>query len=405
MSVTAIDDIGNTVSVTSESIPEIALKKASTVETVVKQFNKTGGTPFVFRNINVEMDSNLSVPLSNLNKLRKEVLEEMEFRRGNKYPARTFDKLVENKKRIYNFPGNSRTGKEIFSKKRLKVSVLFYKWREDLISEDLKADRLYLPVTDFLNAGKREIAMSLKNKGMEIFAWTPAITRGNYQNIISSALETANKCLDGVLLGNLGSISCVSRYTGFKVMGDYHLNVFNSISEEELSAEGLYGITLSPEMTMKQINNFKSRYRLDREIIVYGRIPLMTSEYCPVGSIAGGFGNKSECSKVCVDKNFALKDRKGIMFPVFCDRVDCRSVIFNSNIVFIADEIDKLNVETVDILRLNITDETADVARDITAMHRDLAEHGISSLHRHKELIDLIKRGGFTRGHYFRGVI
>ncbi|HHV99749.1 MAG TPA: U32 family peptidase [Clostridiaceae bacterium] len=405
MSVTAEDDIGNRVSVVSESIPEKALNKAATVETVVKQFDKTGGTPFIFKNINVELDEGLSVSLSKLNELRRKVLEEMEVRRGNKYPARTFGKQVENEKRIYNFPGNSRNGMKNFLEKRFKVSVLFYKWREDLISEKLEADRLYINVSDFLNAEKREIAMELKNRGKEIFAWIPSITRGNYHHIIPSALEAAGKCLDGVLIGNLGSISYVSRYPGLKIMGDYSLNVFNVFSEKELSAKGLYGITLSPEMTMKQINNFESEDRLQREIVVYGRIPVMTSEYCHVGSIAGGFGSKSECSKVCVDRSFALKDRKGIRFPVFCDRVDCRSIIFNSNVIFIADEIDKLNVNAVDILRLNITDEAAEAVKDIIAMHSDLAEQGISSLHKYGDLIDLIKRSGFTRGHYFRGVI
>ena len=405
MSVTAVDDVGNIVSVFSESIPERALNKASTVETVMKQFDKTGGTPFIFKNINVDMDEGLSVSLSRLNELRRKVLEEMEIRRGNKYPARTSGKQVENEKRIYNFPGNFRKDVKNFPEKRCKVSVLFYKWREDIISEKLKADRIYLNISDFLNAEKREIAMELKNRGMEVFAWIPPITRGNYHHIIPSALESSVKCLDGVLIGNLGSISYVSRYASLKIMGDYSLNIFNSFSEKELSSKGLYGITLSPEMTMKQINNFGSEDRLQREIVVYGRIPVMTSEYCPVGSIAGGFGSRSECSKVCVDRSFALKDRKGIRFPVFCDRVDCRSIIFNSSVIFIADEIDKLNVKAVDILRLNITDETAEVVQDIIAMHRDLAEQDVSSLNRHRELIDLIKRSGFTRGHYFRGVM
>src|SRR5690606_1594221 len=63
------------------------------------------------------------------------------------------------------------------------------------------------------------------------------------------------------------------------------------------------------------------------EAVVYGRLPLMISEYCPVGCAESGFDGRSKCSGCCSRGDFALRDRLGKEFPVFCDSIDCRSTI------------------------------------------------------------------------------
>jgi len=106
------------------------------------------------------------------------------------------------------------------------------------------------------------------------------------------------------------------------------------------------------------------------EVLVYGRIPLMISEYCPVGSIKGNFGKNSRCSMPCKDKDFYLVDRMNMKFPVLCDRIDCRSMIFNAKVLLLSDTVDRIKTLGIDMVRLNFTDENPKEVKDIVKMHR-----------------------------------
>ena len=105
-----------------------------------------------------------------------------------------------------------------------------------------------------------------------------------------------------------------------------------------------------------------------------------------------------------MDKDFKLRDRKNMEFPVLCDRIDCRSMIFNSNVLLLTDNIDKIKASGVDMLRLNFADENPNEVMDIVDMHKKLITDGPKYLKDYEGLIEKIKDGGFTKGHYFKGV-
>jgi len=59
---------------------------------------------------------------------------------------------------------------------------------------------------------------------------------------------------------------------------------------------GLDGATLSCELNLNQIREMGKFPDFVEEVLVYGRIPLMISEYCPVGSIKGNFGKTPDAA-------------------------------------------------------------------------------------------------------------
>ena len=91
------------------------------------------------------------------------------------------------------------------------------------------------------------------------------------------------------------------------------------------------------------------------------------------------------------------------LFPLYNDRIDCRTIVFNSKVLFIADNIDRIIRTGADILRLNILDESMDEVVNLIKIHQDLTE-GNYDLKKYEKEIEKIKNKGFTRGHYFRGV-
>jgi putative protease len=59
---------------------------------------------------------------------------------------------------------------------------------------------------------------------------------------------------------------------------------------------------LSPELNIEQLKNILGCLNVDKEVIVYGRLPVMVSEYSPTGGVVGMKESKKDCgSKPCKD--------------------------------------------------------------------------------------------------------
>lgn len=361
------------------------------------------------------------------------------------------------------------------------ISLFFHTWDPHRPYADLGADRLYLPVRFLSHANVAELLRACRAKGTQVYIWLPAITRGRGEKVYASGMEKAQELgVDGILAGNAGwvqragsrrlenetlpagcPVECAHRNAGdtmcekpclpadhkFAWMGDYTLNVFNRSTVEEFSRMGLQGITLSVELHLTQILQIAKEAVVPLETIVYGRIPVMTSEYCPVGCIKGGHTKGKACSGVrCGSKKgaagegsleagtgnhpgmgFALRDRKGMDFPVLRDPVDCRSVVLNSQVLFVPDALPKLRDGGIDSIRLNIWDESEEEVEQLVRLHRDAMgrQDGTAAklpgreaakrsgqrdgalsgeTNAFEDLTARIRGQGFTKGHFYRGV-
>ena len=122
--------------------------------------------------------------------------------------------------------------------------------------------------------------------------------------------------------------------------------------------------TLSVELNRAQLRELWTG--LQTEAIVYGRLPLMYYENCP--------GDCSCCN---------LTDRRGISFPLSCQNLNGRSVLYNSVPLYLLDS----GIQA-DKKRLMFTFETEEEVNHII------------------ESAKLQKAPGFaiTRGHFTRGV-
>lgn len=402
VTMTIKDQAGNEINVSGGITPEKAINRALTKERVIEQAAKTGDTPFEFSSIEALVEDGLSVPVSEINNIRRRALEELEAVRASKKAVRIPGNIGEIKKNLLHFPGNSRN-----MKKPARISVFFYNWDERYRPGFFKgADRLYFPFNHFINGNNLNLIEEYKKSGFEVFISLPSVTRGNYDSLIEKSMSALQESgIDGVLLGNQGSLQkFAGSLPGLGITGDYSFNIFNSYSLEEVRKLGLEGITVSAELNMGQLNLLADIEGLEKESVVYGRITLMTSEYCPVGSVIGGAGANKRCSGSCSSSGYYLKDRKDIRFPVICDKIDCRSIVLNSNVLFVPESLNKISAAGIDIVRLNITDESSDRIAALIMMHRDILDNGQQRVKAYKALIEQVEAQGFTRGHYFRGV-
>lgn len=438
---TVEDDIGHRITASGTIPAETAMNSPLTEERLVGQLRKTGSTPFDFMHLDVEMQDGLTVPVSEINEVRRKALGELYEARADRYPER---RRKNGGDRHGAVAGQDRiTAKRAAGQKRPMISLYFYRWDESRDMAGSGADRIYVPVTAVWKPGFVSAADAAGRSGTEVFCWLPPVTKGNYEKLIDRFIAeyhgdagySGSSGIDGVLAANPGTVHRLMGVSGLRLAGDISLNLFNSWSVAGYAGFGLESAALSVELTIRQVSGLAAGLgRTDRascpgyvsglptdegssrqgtarpgpialEAVVYGRLPLMISEYCPVGCAESGFDGRSKCSGCCSRGDFALRDRLGKEFPVFCDSIDCRSTILNSNVLFVPDSLRTLADAGIDIFRLYIWDEDDDTIRELVKLYRaGLEGADISDGTAFSRLTEKLKAAGFTKGHYYRGV-
>lgn len=406
------DDSGNTVSVSGNLFPEKAVNKPLTQERISEQLKKMGSTPFNIVQLSLEIDQNVVIPISELNNIRREAAEQLE----NKIILSGRNKIDTANDSVINsidyLPKDLLELKNINKHKKVKLSVMLYSFDTNVINNvinidlsKLNADRLYIPFNNILNEKVKDLIKSYREKGNanEIYAYIPAIIKGKYSDIIKRNLSEISKLVDGFLVGNIGTTKIIKDKLGenVNIIADYSFNILNSFSMNFLKESGYKGAMLSYEMNLHQLNSLRLPEEFDTELGIYGKMPLMTSEYCPVGGSVGN-NQPKKCNTVCKDGVYHLKDRKGVDFLIKCDCVDCRSMIFNSNVIFAPDLIGQIVKSGIDYMRLSFVDETPQDIYNIINLHRSLVDN--TNYVDKNKVIEEIKSKGYTKGHLQRGV-
>lgn len=351
--------------VSSDTIPVGALKTPISVERVVKQISKTSNTPYYFQNIKVLLDDGLYVPsISALNDLRRKALEklELEVLQKSRRPHKTVDC---NLKEPTSSKSHLKHPQVSLSLRNLYTNYDYTKLRKEKIS------RIYLALKLFINKEYEAIITYLSNN-YNLYIYMPSIIKANYKNIILNSLDmiTAKYNIKGFVISNLGDFQFLEKYHGtYDFVGNYSLNVFNNYTLEEYKKIGINRITLSRELNLEGLNEILKTTNLDIELIVYGNLPVMATNYCFLGKTNACYPN---CTTNCEKNNtYYLKDRLGLKFRILPDRTQTVTLICNSK---------TLSIATKDIpvpsIRVDMIDETIDEINTVidTVYNRDKLE-------------------------------
>ena len=258
-----LSDGVNFVSVSGD-IVSASLNRSVTRDDIVKQIDRLGNSVYTFKKIHVIMDDNCFVPVSVLNKLRRDALALLDQKRCYSIPFTKCDYYID----VPDFSRNN----------------YFAALVSDIDSYN-KLDRKY----DYIYVDEYSLYKKIKNNN--VFFKVPRV---NYDYIDIS---------DKVLVGEVGSLSY------YKLCdSDFSFNVVNSYSVAFLHSVGVEKITLSYELDDKQINDIISAYNLryskhpNLEVIIYGREEVMVSKFnlLKYYNVSNGF----------------LKDRFGNLFPI-----------------------------------------------------------------------------------------
>ena len=138
------------------------------------------------------------------------------------------------------------------------------------------------------------------------------------------------------------------------------------------------------------------------EVVIYGRLPLMTTHQCPVGIHCANKKSGKYCKLKGIEGNYQLKDRKNVKFPIVRDCDNCVAFILNSAPICILNKKDDILSLDSNMLRLDFTTENAKTVKNVIQEHMNVLQKGNKMS---AEFEKYMKSEKATGGHFYRGVL
>ncbi len=390
------DEDGYAVSAESKDTVQAAINVPLTKEKLLDQLSKLGNTPFSLDHLDIRLEENSSIPISVLNSLRREAIGKLENLRKTRHNREKVnnESLTEKLESLTDSDGNDY--EQVFKDKKISVKVDTLEQLRVVLNHPIH--RVYYgDISNF-----KEAISLCKNKNIEIYLRTPAILRNMEYEKLGNLLKGLS--FQGILAGDLGIIRFNNEHFNLPIIGDFSLNIMNSYTIDSFEKLGFKGITLSPELDFKTIYRLNLSNALEKEAIIYGKTTVMTTEYCPLIQENKCDHKCEECRYPKYTFNFGLKDQKNIIFPLGKDYWG-RSIILNSNPLFMLDRLHDFKGVNIEWLRLEFTDETdAEIEHLLLMTLKNISSAITGVKSRDTGDYDHMLRSGFTRGHYYRGV-
>ena len=378
-----IDKNNNSVTVKGDKLVEKALKVALGEEKIETQIKKLGNTPYELEDLKINLDEGVSMPISLINQMRREAIELLDEAR---IPVK--DRAYKDSKIKYS---PKKYAKDTNSNSKIRVKINNIEALKSIINLDI--DMIYYEDVATL---EQAMAMATANNKKLIYS-APRIVR----NKEDKRLEKSNEyCKENVQISALGQVKYYkenSENVSFDV--DYYLNPFNSETINHYKKEGATTVCISQELNIHEIKETTKYTDMEIETVAYGYIPMMLSEYCPMGVVARSCKKDKRCA-TCKESKYVLRDFKGEEYRISQD-LFCRSTIYNSIANCLINNLDELSDAGINVFRLDFTHESPELISKITKAFINTVNNDLYVDVDDQEIFDNMET---TLGHLYKGV-
>lgn len=396
--VTMTDNEGNTAQGATDFVGEAARKRPLSAEVVAKQINRMGTSVYEICDLAIDIDGNVMVPMSEINEARRLAVEALNALRLAELKAkRVIPKLDYVPEPAITTIKPAKLMVSVASISQLKAAIA---GGADgiLYGGESYEHRVITP------AEYEQAAAIARQHKVRFDVNLPRIIKENEQKGLEKLLAVCKDSIRPVTIHvhNIGAWYLVKQLTDLPIHADYSLIAYNSETLQAFNDLGIAEATISPELNLSQIKKL-SAGKLPLSCIIHGRLELMVSEYCPLGSFIGGI-DKGACIKPCEKQSFYLKDRKNAKFPLVTDQF-CRTHILNSKVLSMlpmVNEFKAIGISTLQIEAKAMTE--AEICQTVSEYVKAMSIK--APLTKEQENYFRKQEGkDITRGHYYRGVL
>jgi len=416
-------------------------------EYLAKQLGRLGNTPFYLEDLELDLKGKLIVPVSEINDLRRQIVEKL-LEPVRKLPQLDKNLFRERLNHWHNLIQNQETYKQNTKQNTKQSDPKKYQRTLDkssavtakaeggskqftlsaaltddkMIASVLKAgaDRIILGGESWRSrplitlSKLEEIVTSCASRGAELVWRLPRIlNEGQSQRVFRDLREIAQwQTRPVIMTGNLAGIEMVKALDPtWPWETDHFFHIFNQAALLWVQRAGGKRAALSTELNHEQIKQLNKL--LPVEMIVFGDMEMMVSEYCLIGSTLGQGkgGAREKCGKACEVREYFLKDRLSYNFPLETDR-NCRMHIFNAKRLNLITELGKIAEAGIYNIRLELHRVSPAQAQNTVGVFKRLwTEAGAGKTIKPEKTEEAVQQleslypEGFTKGHFYRGVL
>lgn len=366
-------------SVESEILLVAAENRPLTTEILSGQLGRLGGTQFELASLKNTLEGELMMPLGELNRLRRRLLEELAEENWVNDGLRCLDEA---------WP--KRETPDPAKKDELRVLCRNLNQLRACLSAEV--DVIYADFED-LRHYKEAVALA-RAAGQVIFLATPRIQKPREEGYFKLIKNAAP---DGVLIRNLGAIDFF-RESGLRMVGDFSLNIANPLTAKILMEEGGFeNLTISYDLNVRQVGDLLAEAPPEWfELTLHQHMPMFHMEHCVFCTFMSEGTTYKDCGRPCEKHKVQLKDRVGQLHTLTAD-VGCRNTLFNGRAQTGAGSLQELKKEGLARFRVELLGESEAETGKLISLYRRLLK-GEMSAEMLVEDLGLIARLGVTEG-------
>ena len=375
------------------AVVQKALKQPLLKEKIKEQLLKSGNTCFEISSLKVDVESDIFLPVSALNQLRRDAILALEnaiiVKNGLAYSERTVLTSVQKSLQTVSGKKNYKFQKE----HEIHVLVTSKEQLAAALSEGVK--RIYLDRKIACKEAFLQIEAAFKahseredkeKEFPELYLAFPYIVRSKDEAMLTALYALLQEeFITGALVRNLETVSFLMEKGNTKpIVTDAGLYMFNKAAADYLqsiSSEQYLPI----ELNRHEIKDLQAVSAMDScGQVVYGRLPLMLSANC-----------LKKTKGLCRHEAgyLSLTDRYQKEFPVYTDCTYCYNILYNSVPLSLHSQFGQRE-NGIYTHRLDFTIENKQETSEIICYFKDLAK----GIVREPDYRD------FTTGHNKRGV-
>jgi U32 family peptidase len=365
-----------------------AVKHPFTLERLREHLGRLGGTPYHLAALVNELDGPVIIPLSELNRLRRDLVRQLDGLRGR---SRHWTLLpgscshAENHSIQATHPPPElivlvRTLPQLEAALESEITTLYCEF------EDPKKYRG--AVERF-----RQWQCSKKNRDSSSLLVAPPRIFKMGEDWILKQVQSCEA--DGYLIRNYDHLQF---FTNSQRVGDFSLNVANPWTADYfIKRYGLSRLTASYDLNITQLEALARSAPTEWfEVTIHQHMPMFHMEHCVFCAFLSTGTDFTNCGRPCDHHEVKLRDRVGMEHLLKAD-VGCRNTLFNARAQTGAEGVQRLLALGLRKFRIEFLNESPDQVSEVIQKYRQLLNHEISGAQLWKDL-KLLNQLGVTRG-------
>ena len=395
----AHDEFGNIARAESRMPLAQAEKQPLTTERLREQLGRLGGTPFKLGEFKNNLSGEVLVPVSELNRLRREIAVDLERLRAQ--PKRwTLNSGLAKEEQIPAPQARRQTSDpslivlvrnlpQLEAALRCGTTTIYCEF------EDPKKYREAVTRAHDewrVTSGVNSSSPVTRHPSPAIFVAPPRIFKPGEEWM----LEQVRSCnADGYLVRNYDHLQY---FAGERCRGDFSLNVANPLTADYfVNHLGLERVTASYDLNVGQLESLLQHAPgAWFDITLHQHMPMFHMEHCVFCAFLSTGQDYRDCGRPCDTHRVALRDRVGAEHPLKAD-AGCRNTVYNSRAQTGAEFAARLIALGARSFRVEFLEEDAGEVRRTVERYQELLAGRISGADLWREL-KLINQLGVTRG-------